>query len=213
MDEDADPAARESRGIALVILAAGESSRLGQCKALVPVTPRTPLELLLDAGAVLRGPQPLVITGADHESITAAAGDRAEIALNPRWSAGRTGGVLLAARSRRGYDLCVAPVDTPLVPSEVFAALARRWLEAGSPAQGWAAPWVYAEGGARAFGHPVLLGRGLASRIAETGPEAPLRVLRALADPLLAVEVATRAILDDLDLPGDLLELRTRPPV
>ena len=202
-----------SGGIALVILAAGASSRLGQCKALVPITPRTPLDLLLDAGAVLGGPPALVVTGADHEAIAAAAGGRAEIAWNPDWRAGRTGGVLLAARHRAGCDLCVAPVDTPLVPAEVFAALARAWLEAGSPSQGWAAPWVPAEGETRAFGHPVLLGRELSLRIAETGPEPPLRALRALASPLLAVEVASPAILDDLDGPEDLRRLRTRPRV
>jgi CTP:molybdopterin cytidylyltransferase MocA len=202
---------QESRGIALVILAAGASSRLGQCKALVPITPRSPLDLLLDAGAVLGGPQPIVITGADHDSISAAAGARAEVALNPDWREGRSGGVLLAARLRPGHDLCIAPVDTPLVPSEVFAALARAWRLAGSPAQGWAAPWVQAETGTRAFGHPVLLGRGLAARVAETGSQAPLRALRALADPLLAVEVTAREILDDLDHPEHLRELRTRP--
>lgn len=202
-----------SRGIALVLLAAGESSRLGQCKALVPITPRTPLDLLLDAGAVLGGPPPLVIAGADHLAISAAAGARAEVALNPDWRAGRSGGVLLAARLRPGHDLCVAPVDTPLVPREVFAALVRIWREAGSPPEGWAAPWVPADVGIRAFGHPVLLGRDLAPRIAEFLPEAPLRALRGLANPLLGVEVVSRAILDDLDLPEDLRRLRTRPGV
>lgn len=211
MSEVAHPGTGAGRGIALVILAAGESSRLGRCKALVPITPRTPLELLLDAGAVLGGPLPLVVTGADHASISAAAGDRVEIARNPDWRAGRSGGVLLAARRRPGHDLCVAPVDTPLVPSEVFAALERIWREAGSPSRGWAAPWVPIQGGVRAFGHPIVLGRELATRIVETGSATPLRVLRALADPLLAVEVASRAILDDLDLLEDLRRLRTRP--
>lgn len=199
--------------IALVILAAGASSRLGRCKALVPITPRTPLDLLIEAGAVLGGPLPLVVAGPDHEAISAAAGARAEVLRNPDWSAGRSGGVLLAARQRPGHDLCIAPVDTPLVPAEVFAALSRVWLEAGSPSHGWAAPWVTSGRGVRGFGHPVLVGRELALRVAEVGLEAPLRVLRALADPLLAVEVASSAILDDLDEPEDLTRLRTRSGV
>lgn len=201
----------ESRGIALVILAAGESSRLGQCKALAPITPRTPLDLLLESGSVLGGPPPLVVTGADHERISAAAGDRAEIASNPDWRAGRSGGVLLAAGLRAGHDLCIAPVDTPLVPAEVFRALEQVWRGAGCPSRGWAAPWVRTGGGERAFGHPIVVGRGLVRRIAEKGPGCPLRELRALADPLLAVEVAASAIRDDLDLPEDLERLRTRP--
>lgn len=199
--------------IALVILAAGESSRLGRCKALVPITPRTPLDLLIDAGAVLGGPLPLVISGCDHESISAAAGARAEVVRNADWRAGRSGGVLLAARQRPGLDLCIAPVDTPLAPAEVFEALSRVWIEAGSPSQGWAAPWVQNGPGIRGFGHPVMVGRALALRVAELGSEAPLRVLRSLADPLLAVQVASRAILDDLDDPEDLGRLRERSGV
>ncbi|MFN0007679.1 MAG: NTP transferase domain-containing protein [Planctomycetota bacterium] len=196
--------------IALVILAAGESSRLGRCKALVPITPRTPLDLLLDAGAVLGGPPPIVVSGPDHESIAAATGLRGEVARNRDWSSGRSGGVLLAARRRPGHDLCIAPVDVPLVPAEVFEALSRAWHEAGSPSQGWAAPFVSIEGRPRAFGHPVLIGRALALRLAELGPAAPLRELRCLADPLLAVAVASPAILDDLDEPGDLEEFQGR---
>lgn len=199
-----------SRGIALVILAAGESSRLGRCKALVPITPRTPLELLCDAGSCLHGPPPLVVTGADHESIAAAAPAGAEIAANPDWRAGRTGGVLLAARSRPGYDLCIAPVDCPLVPAEIFSAMDRAWREAGLPSRGWAAPCIERGGGSKAFGHPVVVGRGLATQIAQTGPGAPLRTLRGLADPLLAVEVFAQEILDDLDDLVDLERLRAR---
>jgi CTP:molybdopterin cytidylyltransferase MocA len=205
-----------------VILAAGESSRLGQCKALAPVsvgmpgtqgTSRTPLELLAEAGAALGGAPPLVVTGADHDAIAAAAGAGVEVARNLDWSAGRSGGVLLAARLRPGHDLCVAPVDTPLVPAAVFAALARLWREAGSPSRGWAAPYVVSGVGpeaSRAFGHPILIGRELALRIADRGPGAPLRTLRALADPLLGVEVAAREILDDLDFPDDLTRLQRR---
>ena len=153
----------ESRGIALVILAAGRSSRLGQCKALVAITPRTPLELLCEAGSRLGGPPPLVVTGADHDAIVAAAPSRVEIVANPDWKAGRTGGVLLAARSRPGFDLCIAPVDCPLVPGEVFTALDRIWREAGLPSRGWAAPYLAGEGGSRAFGHPVRCS-GMCSR-------------------------------------------------
>jgi CTP:molybdopterin cytidylyltransferase MocA len=132
------------------------------------------------------------------------------VVRNEDWRGGRSGGVLVAALRRPGQDLCIAPVDTPLVPAEVFAALARAWAEAGSPSQGWAAPWVPSGPEVRSFGHPVLVGRDLAPRVAEVGSAAPLRALRALADPLLAVEVAYREILDDLDEPGDLDRLRAR---
>src|SRR5438034_9155386 len=108
---------------ALVLLAAGSSSRLGACKALVPLTPKCALELLPRAGACFDGATPPVITGADHALIEAALPRGLEIAHNAAWARGRTGGVRLACAQRKGLDLCLAPVDAPLVPERVFAAL------------------------------------------------------------------------------------------
>ena len=196
---------------ALVILAAGESARLGACKALVRLRrkePATPLGLLLEAGAVLDD-APLVVTGADHTRIAAALPKGIEALENPAWAAGRTGGVARAALRRPGRDLCIAPVDVPLVPASVFAALAVAWHEAGAPARGWLAPWVE-RAGARRFGHPVIVGRELAAHLADWPPGRALRELRDRADPLLAVRVEAAEILDDLDGPEDLDALRRR---
>ena len=201
----------------LCILAAGASRRLGTCKALVPLAaepPATPLELLLAAGRGLGDPPAVVVTGADHEAITdalAAIADPPATVHNPEWRRGRTGGVLRAAERFPGRALCIAPVDVPLVPLEVFRALAVAWAEAGSPARGWLAPWVRADGpeaaSPRRFGHPVVLGPELL--LEELPRDRPLRSLRDRASPLLGVEVGTKAILDDLDTPEDLERLRS----
>jgi molybdenum cofactor cytidylyltransferase len=191
---------------ALVILAAGESARLGRCKALVPLTPRTPLELLCAAGASIAeraGVPTLVITGAHHEEIAAAAPAGVEVVANSDWRSGRSGGVLLAWRLRAGRDLCIAPVDVPLVPATVFAALLRSWIEAGSPARGWLAPSFTpaSPDPEPRFGHPVVLGRDLVRDLAAGGPGMPLRALRDAANPVFSARVDTPAILDDLDSP------------
>ena len=126
-------------GPALVLLAAGASRRLGTCKALVELRddpPATPLALLLAAGRCLDAAPPLIVTGADHEAIAAAAPPGCELARNDDWAAGRTGGVLLARARRPGLDLCLAPVDVPLVGAAVFERLARAWAEAGAPPRG-----------------------------------------------------------------------------
>jgi CTP:molybdopterin cytidylyltransferase MocA len=197
---------------ALVILAAGASSRLGEPKALCRLRaaePATPLGALLAAGAALGSDDPLVVTGADHAAIAAACPAGVETCRNPRWEEGRTGGVRLAARLRPGRDLCLAPVDVPLVSADVFRALAEAWEAAGAPARGWLAPWFGLEG-TRRHGHPVLLGRELALELEELAPDAPLRLLRARAAPLLDVQVAEASVLDDLDRPEDLAALRLR---
>lgn len=188
----------------LVILAAGASSRLGTCKALVSITPKCPLELLLEAGACFDDGLPLVVTGADHAAIARAAPVQVEVALNARWALGRTGGIQIVRALRPGRDLCLAPVDVPLVPSGVFQGLLDAWRSAGSPPRGWLAPRTRAG----AFGHPLVLGRELLDDLSDFAPDEPLRALREHAQPLMMLDVGTEAIVDDLDTPDDLARLR-----
>jgi CTP:molybdopterin cytidylyltransferase MocA len=196
--------------IALAILAAGASERLGEPKALARIGEKSAVEHLLAAGAALGDPRPLVIAGAHAAEIERACAARAEVAFNPRWSEGRTGGVALAHALRPGLDLCLAPVDAPLVPGAVFAALAQAWNAAGEPELGWLAPHFPpgAPPGGRRYGHPVVAGRRLLDRLGALAPGAPLRSLRALAEPLFSIGTDRAAVLDDLDTPEDLERLR-----
>ncbi len=198
--------------LALVVLAAGASARLGQCKALAPLGGRSVLERLLEAGAAIGDVPPLVITGADHQAIARSAPRGCELLFNPEWERGRAGGVLLAHERRPDHALCLAPVDVPLVPTRVFAALARKWDELGAPSSGWLAPRLELLGDALhgRFGHPVVAGPRLLDKLEELGAEADLRSLRRLSDPLAQIAVQAPEILDDLDLPSDLERLQRR---
>jgi CTP:molybdopterin cytidylyltransferase MocA len=190
---------------ALAILAAGESRRLGECKALVDLGGATALEHLLAAGASCDAAPPLVVVGAHAVEIAERAPRGCEVLHHAGWREGRTSSARAAQRARAGFDLALAPIDVPLVPEHVFEALVRRWRELGSPAGGWLAPRLGADG---PFGHPIVLGRALAARMRELAARARLRDLRAWADPLAFVEVASGRILDDLDTPEDLERLR-----
>lgn len=201
-------AAGNGAGPALAILAAGASRRLGQCKALVEWNGLATFERLARAGACFDAAPPLVVTGAHHESIAARASAGVEVVLNAAWELGRLGSVRAARDARPGLDLCLAPVDAPLVEREVFEQLARAWRAASSPAEGWLAPRT--AGDPPRFGHPIVVGRALLARLEQLDPSRSLRDLRDLARPLLSVVTSSRAILDDLDTPEDLSRLRNR---
>ncbi len=198
----------------LVVLAAGASSRLGTCKALVDIGGASPLERLIAAGRAW-DPAPLVVTGAHHDEIARAVSVGAvsvgvEVARNEDWAAGRLGSIAVAVHARAGCDLCLAPVDVPLVEEEVFRALFAAWARAGEPARGWLAPFTLDMHGERTHGHPIVIGRELAALAATMRKSLPLREVRALAAPLLSIQVDSTSILDDLDDLADLDRLRRR---
>jgi CTP:molybdopterin cytidylyltransferase MocA len=196
----------------VVILAAGASERLGQCKALVDLGGASALARLIrsasDAGAF----EIAVVTGAHDPEI---ADELARIAVapsvrrlfNPQWKRGRTGSLTLAASHFPDRALLVAPIDVPLVQPGTFRRLFEDWERAGDPPRGWLAACLDAGG---RFGHPIVLGRALAAVLPERDPGSALALVRAHADPLWAVRVSDPAILDDLDTPEDLKKLRAR---
>ena|SRR5687767_3955185 len=198
--------------LALCVLAAGASARLGQCKALVSLGGRSALERLLAASAGLGDVPRVVVTGGDDGAIVRSAPSGCELLFNPEWERGRSGGVLLAHRRLPDAALCVAPVDVPLVPASVFEALAHKWDELGAPASGWLAPRLELRADPRdgRYGHPVIVGPALLDQLETLGPSADLRELRRASHPLSRVGVGAPEILDDLDLPGDLERLQRR---
>jgi len=199
-------------GPALVVLAAGASTRLGEHKALVDIRGEPAILHLLRAARRLGDAQPLVITGADEGAIAQALGqltraeDNIEIVHNPHWASGRSSSLALARELRAQRDVCLAPVDCPLVSPDVFKHLARCWAAEGRPPRGWLAP-RHGTCSQTGHGHPVVLGHELLSEW--DGLESP-RKLRDRAQPLLSVPVGDPAILDNLDRPADLARLRAR---
>lgn len=201
------------------ILCAGASERLGQPKALARIGARTALDWLLES-ALSVDPSPIVIGGRHWPEIKDALACREDSGSNPgpvplenpHWAGGRTSSVACAARAADGAALLVAPVDVPLVGSDVFRALAAQWARAGAPENGWLAPWTHSGSPEeRRFGHPIILGAALARAIArEEDVARPLSSFRAEAAPLMGLEVHDLAIHDDLDTPEDLAQLRAR---
>jgi molybdenum cofactor cytidylyltransferase len=192
--------------VAWVLLAGGASSRLGQCKALADLGGGfCALDSLLEAGALLE--ERAVVVGAHAAAIRAQLPAGILCLENPAWESGRLSSVQCAVRALPGRDLCLAPVDVPLVPQSVVRSMLARWQAQGAPALGWLAPRERRSG---RYGHPVLLGRELLAQVERAEPSRSLKDFRSLAHTLLEVSCESAAILDDLDSAEDLARLRQR---
>ncbi|MFT4542741.1 MAG: CTP:molybdopterin cytidylyltransferase MocA [Planctomycetota bacterium] len=206
----------------LVVLAAGESRRLGRCKAIEVFDGCPAIVRLLEAARAWTASSPIVVTGPDHDVISAVLPSGCRIVRNEAWKLGRSGSLAAAVRAHPDADLMLAPVDVPLVPELVFAALAREWIALGSPERGWLAPALRRElalnldlahqgsGRPLLFGHPILIGRELACQVSALPADAPLWKLRERAEPLAGLEVDAPEILDDIDEESDVIRIRKR---
>ena len=185
-----------------LILAAGESSRMGEDKALLAYRGRTFIETIL---ATLReaGVTRLVVVLGHHADKIQRAVDftGVNVIVNRDYQQGQTSSLqagLKALGSGAGMSveavlLCL--VDHPAVPAEVVRALIAAFLATRSPVV------IPTSKGQR--GHPVLIGRTLFDELLGLSPEAGANsVIRKYREATQFVEVGDAGILLDVDDPA-----------
>jgi molybdenum cofactor cytidylyltransferase len=185
--------------IGAVVLAAGESKRMGVPKLLLPYRGATIIEAVLDAVTASGADVTLVVLGANRAAIRKRIRRfSASVAVNTRFREGmltsiQTGISALPGRCRAAL---VVLGDQPDLPPSVIDALIAAWKEGR---QGIVVP-VF--GGRR--GHPLLLDlkhrREIDSLTAETGLRG---LLAAHPEDILEVDVPDGAVLADIDTPDD----------
>jgi molybdenum cofactor cytidylyltransferase len=113
--------------LAAVILAAGESRRMGSPKALLPYENRTFLENLLDVTTHPRIGVRRVVVGANQAEIGQRVPlDPEMLVINREWRKGQLSSIRAGIESLRAIDtegMLVALVDHPLVTRAVVAEL------------------------------------------------------------------------------------------
>jgi molybdenum cofactor cytidylyltransferase len=121
--------------LAVVILAAGESSRMGSPKALVAYQGRPFLEHLIEVTQHPRVGLRRVVVGAQAEEILSRLKlDPATVVINPDWNKGQLSSIHAALRSlppgvSDGMLLCL--VDHPLITATLVSELIEKFYASG----------------------------------------------------------------------------------
>lgn len=191
--------------LAAIILAAGDSTRMGSPKALLRDPDGRPfVARVVRAFSAAQISDVIIVTGSQHNAIVAAvSADRPPVTpvfvTNPQPSLGQLSSLWIAldAAARRDVDgVLVTPVDIPMVrPStirQVIEAWERTHASIVRPAVG------------QRHGHPVLFDRAVFGALREAPlTEGARAVVRASGDRLLDVTVDDEGCLIDIDTPAD----------
>jgi len=176
-----------------LILAAGESSRMGSAKALLEFRGETFLDRLIRCFSAYCSPV-IVVLGHEPEVIRAGvrSAGNAVFVLNPDYSRGQFSSMQCGLRAvpEDAEGILFTPVDHPNIEPATVAQL----IAAGAPI---AIPQYLGR-----HGHPVLFTRALIPEFLALGPDAQARqVFHGHASDIRYLDVADPGILDDIDDP------------
>ena len=182
--------------MAAIVLAAGESSRMGRPKPLLPLNGDTFLSHLLkeiDASSVT---STLVVLGHHPEAVLEALPAVEAISVvNPNYSLGQLSSFHVGLEHSHDADavlLCLA--DHPFITTEVIDAVIGAFESSGRPIV------VPTYEGRR--GHPTLFARALFDELRAAPLDQGARVVvRAHADEVLEVATTENGIVADIDTP------------
>lgn len=198
---------RRSGDVAVVVLAAGLSSRMGRPKQLIRFEGKTLLAHVVDAAAASLADEVVVVLGhraAEARAAISTPPERVRMAVNPEYERGQASSLVTGLRACSDPVVAAAIIlgDQPrIVPSMIDAAIeawrgsdrsAVRTLYRGTP------------------GHPVVLGRDVWDLIYGEGDEGARALLAARRDLVADLEVDVEPPID-VDTPPDVDALGHRP--
>lgn len=185
--------------ISAILLAAGESRRMGQFKQLLPLGSKSFVEHCVDTLLASRVDEVIIVTGHRESEVRLVLGDRpVRFAHNADFRSGMASSVKCGVRSlsESTSAIVLALVDQPQIGVEVINKVIEVYEKTSAV--------IVIPTYARKNGHPILLDMKLREEILAMDPEQGLRqVVQAHLAEVSLVEVSNRAVLEDFDLPED----------
>ena len=191
--------------LAAIILAAGESSRMGRPKALLPDPGGRPFVVRLAGTFATAGVPRIIVVAGSHTSAVSETLDAAALGITPVVVTNRNPArgqvsslwVGLDEAERAGADaVLVTLVDIPLVKVETVERVISAWRERR-------APIVRPAFGGR-HGHPVLFDRAVFEELRSAPLDEGARaVVHAHANDIMTVDIDDEGCVTDVDTPED----------
>jgi molybdenum cofactor cytidylyltransferase len=189
--------------ISAILLAAGQSRRMGTFKQLLPFGGKTFVECCVDNLLGSGVTDVLVVTGHNSSEVIAAVADRrVRFAFNPDYERG------MASSIKRGIEAMlpnaqaalIALVDQPQIGSDIVDLLISRYRQQRAVIT---MPAYSGKGG-----HPILIDMSLREEVLGMDLELGLRqVLQAHNHETDRVELCREEVLTDFDYPEDYARL------
>jgi molybdenum cofactor cytidylyltransferase len=186
-------------GVSALLLAAGESRRMGAFKQLLRIGDKTFVEHCVDALLSSRVDEIVVVTGHRAAEVEKALVGRAvRFAHNDRFSSGMSSSIIrgVGEISPQTGACLIALADQPLIPTRVIDELITTYETDRALV---VIPAFQGRGG-----HPVLVDLSLREELKAIDPTRGLReVITRHSGQTVRVEVETETVLQDFDYPRD----------
>ncbi|MDH3442990.1 MAG: nucleotidyltransferase family protein [Deltaproteobacteria bacterium] len=185
--------------ILAVILAAGESSRMGQPKALLPIDGKNFIEKIVDALSQSHVARIFVVLGHNAEEMSRKIAHLpVTILINPEYKKGQLSSLQVAVNrlleEKNCSGMLVHLVDHPYISASLVNMLIRRFEEEGRLIT---VPRFHGK-----RGHPVIFASSLFKELLNAPQEQGAKaVVNAHRDETLEVETENEGITLDIDTP------------
>jgi molybdenum cofactor cytidylyltransferase len=185
--------------ISAIILAAGESKRMGEPKQLMPFGQSTILEKAIDNLLSSAVNEIIVVLGYKAEEVLKTIATKpVKIAINPDYKQGMSTSIIagLSLIARQAQAVMLALGDQPLVDSQTINQLIEEFYNHD---KGIVVPTYHGK-----RGHPVIFAIKYKQKLLElTGDIGGREVIKDHPDDILEVAVDSESVISDIDTRAD----------